>query len=141
MASGQSSPRDSARRISAMASSSVPACNSTRAAMSAIAWAGPAIAGEYSDPAREGGEPPRERGYFLECVFGGLDRASLEHLTGRLRLEDRRLLGERVDPLPLLGGRLLDDDELGEARNQERSVLLELFVPDRGQRLEDPLDV
>src|SRR6185312_3603990 len=86
-------------------------------------------------PARPGAERLDHR------VFGGLDRARAHDLAGGLGLEHRRLLGEGVDPLPLLGGRLLDDHELRESRNQEGSGLLELFVADGGERLEDALHV
>src|SRR5215217_1829420 len=65
---------------------------------------------------------------FLQSVLGGLDRAGLEHLASRLRLEGHRLLGERVDPLALLGGGLLDDDELREPGQHEEPVLLQLLV-------------
>src|SRR5215471_3729442 len=80
-------------------------------------------------------------GFLLQRVLGGLHRAGLQHLAGRLRLEGHRLLGERVDPLALLRGRLLDDDELGEPRQHEQAVLLQLLVADGGQRLEDARDV
>src|SRR6188768_983641 len=78
---------------------------------------------------------------FLQSVLGGLHRAGLQHLAGGLRLEGHRLLGERVDPLALLGGGLLDDDELGKARQNKQAVLLQLLVTDGRQRHEDAGDV
>jgi hypothetical protein len=52
-------------------------------------------------------------------VLGSFHRASLDHLAGGLGLEHRRLLGEGVDALALLGGRFLDDDQANEAGNDE----------------------
>src|SRR4029077_14307428 len=44
-------------------------------------------------------------------------------------------------PLALLGGGLLHDDELGEPREHEDPVLLELLVPNGGEGLEEAGDV
>src|SRR6218665_445063 len=74
-------------------------------------------------------------------VLGSLDRAGADDLAGRLGLEHHLFARERVGALASLGRRLLDDDELGEARHQEQAALLELLVADIGQRLHDVLDV
>src|ERR1700722_5176105 len=74
-------------------------------------------------------------------VFGSLYRASLDNLPSWLRLECRRLFCERVDAFPRLCGRLLDDDEFGEAGHKEGSRLLEFFVADFSERLDDAFDV
>src|ERR1700734_2090530 len=66
--------------------------------------------------------------------FGSLFRARLHNLPNGLRLECRRLLCERVDALPRLCGRLLDDDEFGETRHKKTSRLLEFFLADFSER-------
>src|ERR1019366_4041759 len=81
------------------------------------------------------------RGIRSNRVFDGLDRTRLDELPGRLGLEYRRLLGEGIDALARLGGGLLDDHELCEARQHEGSGLLELLVADARKRLDDALDV
>src|ERR1700722_1082242 len=74
-------------------------------------------------------------------VFGGLNRSGPDDLAGRLRLEHRRLLGERIDALARLRGRLLDHDELCKSRHHERTGLLKFLVANRGDRVDDALDV
>src|ERR1700687_5988356 len=63
-------------------------------------------------------------------VLGRLDWTGLDHLARRLGLEDRRLLREGIDAFPSLRRRLLDHDELREARNEKRSRFLEFLVRD-----------
>src|SRR5207249_11880718 len=61
-----------------------------------------------------GGRWRTTRGLLAKLVYPELSDHRLErlkrtyphHVPRRLRLEDRRLLGEGVDPLALLGGRL-----------------------------------
>src|SRR5581483_5008632 len=77
----------------------------------------------------------------LHRVLGGFDWPCPHDLPRRLGLEHGRLLGEGIDALARLGGRLLDDNELREARQHKRAGLLELFVSDAGERLEHALYV
>src|SRR5216683_4324478 len=74
-------------------------------------------------------------------VFGSLYRASPDDLPSRLRLENCRLLCERIDALPRLCGGLLDDNEFGESGHKEGPRFLEFFVAHFGERLNDALDV
>jgi hypothetical protein len=76
-----------------------------------------------------------------DSVFGSLYRASLDDLPSWLRLEYRRRFRERIDALPSLCGRLLDDNQFGEAGHKERSRFLEFFVAYFGERLDHALDV
>jgi hypothetical protein len=75
------------------------------------------------------------------CVLGGLHRSSPDDLWSSLRLEDRRLLSERIDALPRLCGGLLDDNELGKSWYNERSGFLEFFMANFRHRLDDALHV
>jgi hypothetical protein len=74
-------------------------------------------------------------------VFGSLYRTSLDDLPSWLRLEYRRLFRERIDALPRLCGRLLDDYQFREAGNKKRSRFLEFFVAYFGERLDHAFDV
>src|SRR5262249_32098906 len=74
------------------------------------------------------------------CVFGRLNRSSLDDLASWLRLEDRWLFRERIDTPTRLRGGLLYDDELGESWHHERAGLLEFLVANFGYRLDDALD-
>ena len=74
-------------------------------------------------------------------VLGGLGRTTLDDLTSRLGLEDRRLLREGVDALACLGGWLLHDHHTNQARYHENAVLLQLGIADAGHGLDDTLDV
>src|SRR5665811_111168 len=85
--------------------------------------------------------PGGEERLCLNRVLRSLHRAHLENLAGRLRLEDGGFLGEGVDALARLGGRLLDHDELGEARQHELAGLLHFLVAKGRQRFEDGLHV
>src|SRR5208283_5370131 len=87
---------------------------------------------------------PSARVGLWKLRYGVLDRlhgASLDHLAGRLGLEYRRLLGERVDALALLGGRLLDHDHAHEPGHDEDAIFLQLGMADGGHGLKDALDV
>jgi len=70
-------------------------------------------------------------------VFNSLDRAGSDNLPSRLRLESRGLLGEWIDALARLRGRLLYDDEFGEPRHNERAGLLKFLMADCGHRFDD----
>src|SRR6185437_13095494 len=54
---------------------------------------------------------------LLRKILQRLERANLDDATRRLGLENRFHLGERVDALASLGGRLVDHHDLHEARN------------------------
>src|SRR5258708_31475842 len=81
------------------------------------------------------------RGIRSNGVFDGLYRGSLDELAGWFGLENSRLFGEWIDALARLGGRLFDDDELGEARQHVGPGLLELLIADARQRLDDAFDI
>src|SRR5215470_948451 len=74
-------------------------------------------------------------------VFGSLYRASPDDLPSRLRFEYCWFLCERIDALPRLCGRLLDNNEFGESGHKEGSRFLELFVAYFSEFLDDALDV
>src|ERR1700730_49760 len=74
-------------------------------------------------------------------VFATLHRARPDDLPSRLRLDHRWLLCEGIDAFPSLCGRLLDDNEFGEAGHKEGSRFLELFVAYVRERLDDTLDI
>lgn len=57
------------------------------------------------------------RNHILEL----LERADLHDVAGGLGLEDGRLASERVGALTFLGGRLVLDDDLGQAMDRERA--------------------
>jgi hypothetical protein len=66
-----------------------------------------------------------------------LDWPGPHDLASWLRLEDSRLLGERIDALARLRGRLLNDDELCQSRHNEGASLFEFLVANFGNRIED----
>src|SRR5579872_2152812 len=74
-------------------------------------------------------------------VLDGLDGPGADALARGLRSEHLLLLGEGIDPLTSRPRRLLDDNELREAVEDEEAVLLELLVTDADQRLDDLLHV
>ena len=74
-------------------------------------------------------------------VFDGLDRAGLDHLARRLGLEHGGLAREGIHALARLCRRLLDNEELGKARQNEHAVLLELLVAELAKRLQNALDI
>lgn len=74
-------------------------------------------------------------------VFSSLYWPSPNNLPSRFRLEYRWLFCERIDALPLLCGRLLDDNEFCESGDKEGSCFLELFVANLRERLDDALNV
>jgi hypothetical protein len=88
-------------------------------------------------PGRSERGPSRQRNRQTELlfstlqdrVFGSLYRASLDDLPSWLCLEYCRLFRERIDALPRLCGRLLDDYQFGEPGHKEGSRFLEFFVP------------
>src|SRR6516225_8306741 len=95
------------------------------------------VSGEQSPGYDAGACGPPSR----HCVFGRLNRSSLDDLASWLRLEDRWLFRERIDTPTRLRGGLLYDDELGESWHHERAGLLEFLVANFGHRLDDALDV
>ena len=76
-----------------------------------------------------------------DCVFCSLDGPGPDDLPGRLGLEHHLLAREGVGALARLGRRLLDHDELREARHQEEAVLLEFLVTDIHETIHHVLDV
>src|SRR5215471_14545786 len=74
-------------------------------------------------------------------VLGRFDWTSLDQLPRRLGFEDRRLLRKGIDTLPSLRRRLLDHNELREARNQKHSRFLEFLVGDGREPFEYFSDV
>src|SRR6266704_4352676 len=87
------------------------------------------------------GQVPEGACYWSHRVFCCLDWACSDNLSGRFGLEHHGLASERIGAFPRFGGRLLDNHEFGESRNQEHAGLLELLVADRRQRLQHALDV
>src|SRR5215467_12914238 len=85
-----------------------------------------------NDPPRRMGA--REAAASLDRVLHGFDRTCPDDLSGRLGLERHRLSGEGIRSLTFLRGRLLDDDELRKARNDEDAGFLQLFVADGCER-------
>ena len=70
-------------------------------------------------------------------VFDCLGWPSLDGLAGGLCGERRRLFGKWIDSFACRFGRLLDDDELGESRQDEHALFLEFIVSNLGQRIEN----
>jgi uncharacterized damage-inducible protein DinB len=74
-------------------------------------------------------------------VFDGLHGACPNAFARRLGRELLLLFRERVDALSRRTGRLLHDDELREAGQDEDAALLQLLVSDGHERLDDRLHV
>jgi SPFH domain / Band 7 family len=97
-----------------------------------LIWHGIVRASRSGNAHRDGARSGCFKAHFLEkCrrptlhrVFGCLHRARPNDLSGGFSLKHRGLFCERVDTLSLFGGRLLDDDELGEAGDNKGAVLL-----------------
>src|ERR1017187_9737152 len=75
-----------------------------------------------------------------DSVLGSLHRSALDDLASWLGLEDRRLLGERVDALALFRRWLLHHDHANEAGNDEDAILLQFGVTDGGHGFDDAFD-
>src|SRR6185312_15197975 len=86
----------------------------------------PAVSFQEAREAILGNSQKLQRLNDLHGVLGGLHRADFEDLPAGLCLEHGRLLGERIDAAALRRGRLLDHDELGEARQHESAAFLQL---------------
>jgi len=67
-------------------------------------------------------------------VFDRLDGTGLHGLARKLGGEGGGLLRERVDSFSRRACRTLHDDELGETRKNEHSVLLQFLVSDLRER-------
>src|SRR5580704_14690603 len=74
-------------------------------------------------------------------VFGGFYRSSPDDLPSWFCLEDRWLLGERIDAFPRLCGGLFDDNKLGKSGHKEGPGFLEFPIANFRDRLDDALHV
>ena len=74
-------------------------------------------------------------------VFRSLYRPSPDDFPGRLCLEYRGLLRERIDAAPLLCCGLFNYDEFGKSGHKESCGSIEFLVANRRERLDDAFDV
>ena len=75
--------------------------------------------------------------------FQCLERLNLHHVAGGLGFEDRLFLGEGIDALARLGGRLADDFDFRQARDREhaRPALLQILGNQCGEVFEHAGDL
>ena len=86
--------------------------------------------------------PPIRGPSLYTAIFAALTGRALTTFRAGFALNIISCTVERVrHPCRALVAGLLDDDELGKARDDEHAVLLQLFVADFGQRLHHALDV